>query len=289
MEICDFFSPARLWVPPYKPASLITSPSLTRLPLNLNPSSSSLPSSPATSQPAFPISCHTSAQPRPWWEPFSLPFPRLCPLLSPTEVLHPPKPSLKPPGAETPLLAWWVSAYSLPQRTLPAPAPAQAAAFQSLDVVFLTFSFCWASQGFFPSLFFPLFLSPVSFPPSLLAFVIFRFELKRAPSVLPGGGTGWCPPLIMPGASLHPPLGELWLHSSLTYQTMYAVGQTSFVYCTKSYQLMCMAIYKLLSPALQLVAVGNGEKLQKCKIALEFFKQNRLLQKISWSTWKSFL
>lgn len=33
-----------------------------------------------------------------------------------------------------------------------------------------------------------------------------------------------------------------------------------------------MLTYKLLSPALQLVAVENGEKLKKCKITLAFFK-----------------
>lgn len=204
--------------------------------------------SPALSHPSFPIVCHTRMQPRPW-EPSSISFPRFCPLLSPIKAPGPPKALLKPPGAEAPLLAWWISVSLL---FLSAHSQHLTQLKLQLSILwevnvwgFLTFCFCWAAMGFFSL----PFSSALFFSQSLsLPFCQLSLSSdpnQRQPLLLSldrALGDVLCP-YQAPRTCLHPPLGELCLQSSLSYQTMYAVVQTSFVYCQRNLINWCACLF----------------------------------------------
>lgn len=153
--------------------------------------------------------------------------------------------------------AWHVQVPPLPPWTFPVPAPSSSCSFPVSGCWGFNLFFLLSFSDFFPFPFLPPFSVPSPFP-SRLAFVVFRLKPRGAPLAFPGQDTGRC--LSHPRACLHPPLGTVASKGPYIL-TLYSVAQNSFVYCRKSYQLMCMSIYKLLSPALQLVAVGNREKL----------------------------
>ena len=119
-----------------------------------------------------------------WREPSSVPFPRLCPLLTPTwsltEAAWGWRPSLCQAG---PCLLF-------PPADTPSPCPSLSCSLPASECWGFNPFFLPTFSFFFLSLFFPLFLSPASLPPSLLAFIIFTFQLERQPSALPEGGTG---------------------------------------------------------------------------------------------------
>lgn len=134
--------------------------------------------------------CLSQSPPRPCWGPSLAPFPGSVPSSAPPKTHV----SSSPPGPKDPVLAWWVSAPSLPQQTIPAPAPARAKTSQSLGVVFFLF-----------------------------------FLPNRAPSAHPRGDTGRWGPLFRPEASLHLRYGSHGFKAALHTRLMYSVVQTSFV------------------------------------------------------------
>lgn len=121
------------------------------------------------------------------------------------------------------------------QWTFPVPdlqGQAQAAVFHPLEswcLGFLTLSFCWAAQGFFPFPFLLPFSAPSVFPSPSASFIVSRPKLKRAHFALPEQDTGKCPLPISCPQNLSTPSLRRAVSSKQPFKPDYVFSCTNFL------------------------------------------------------------